>query len=197
MTAHFTRDPALGTHSWDSTLGGVQTDQFPNSASSFTITRPAVTGTMMVAPTLPTTNQVLYSDTSGNVTSNAEFTYTATGLTITKTEAKVIVKGGSATNGAMLHMDAAKKAHLWNSENTDLDIATNGVVRVTVAAASGVSFAGAVDITGATSLKGTVGFNNTAPIAKPTVTGSRGSNAALASLLTELANYGLIINSSS
>ena len=32
-------------------------------------------------------------------------------------------------------------------------------------------------------------------IAKPTVTGSRGSNAALASLLTALADYGLIVNS--
>lgn len=42
-----------------------------------------------------------------------------------------------------------------------------------------------------------VGFNNTAPIAKPTVTGSRGSNAALASLLTALASYGLITDSTS
>jgi hypothetical protein len=40
-----------------------------------------------------------------------------------------------------------------------------------------------------------VGFHGTAPIAKPTVTGSRGGNAALASLLTALANYGLITNS--
>ncbi|MGE5650949.1 MAG: hypothetical protein ACM34A_12200 [Bacillota bacterium] len=32
-------------------------------------------------------------------------------------------------------------------------------------------------------------------IAKPTVTGSRGANAALASLLTSLANYGLITDS--
>lgn len=43
----------------------------------------------------------------------------------------------------------------------------------------------------------TVGFNNTNPIAKPTVTGSRGGNAALASLLTALANYGLITDSTS
>lgn len=44
---------------------------------------------------------------------------------------------------------------------------------------------------------GKSGFNNTAPIAKPTVTGSRGANAALASLLTALANYGLVVDSSS
>jgi len=42
---------------------------------------------------------------------------------------------------------------------------------------------------------GQSGFNNTAPIAKPTITGSKGGNAALASLLTALANYGLITDS--
>lgn len=41
-----------------------------------------------------------------------------------------------------------------------------------------------------------VGFFGTAAAAKPTVTGSRGGNAALASLLTGLANLGLITDSS-
>lgn len=40
-----------------------------------------------------------------------------------------------------------------------------------------------------------VGFNGSPPIAKPTVSGSRGGNAALASLLSVLANYGLITDS--
>lgn len=39
---------------------------------------------------------------------------------------------------------------------------------------------------------GNVGFFNTAPAARATVSGSRGGNAALASLLTALATYGLI-----
>ncbi len=42
-----------------------------------------------------------------------------------------------------------------------------------------------------------VGFYGTAPIAKPAPTGSRGGNAALASLLTALANLGLITDSTS
>lgn len=42
----------------------------------------------------------------------------------------------------------------------------------------------------------TLGFLGTAGIAKPTVTGSRGANAALASLLSALASYGLITDSS-
>jgi len=40
-----------------------------------------------------------------------------------------------------------------------------------------------------------LGFYTTAPIAKPTVTGSRGANAALASLLTQLAALGLLTDS--
>lgn len=47
-----------------------------------------------------------------------------------------------------------------------------------------------------TKLAGTVGFNNTAPIAKPTITGAKASNAALASVCTILANYGLATDSS-
>jgi hypothetical protein len=41
-----------------------------------------------------------------------------------------------------------------------------------------------------------MGFFGTNPIIKPTVTGSRGGNAALASLLTQLAALGLVIDSS-
>lgn len=40
-----------------------------------------------------------------------------------------------------------------------------------------------------------IGFWNATPVTKPTVTGSRGGNAALADLLTELATMGLITNS--
>jgi len=42
-----------------------------------------------------------------------------------------------------------------------------------------------------------LGFYNTTPAAQPTVTGSRGGNAALADLLTDLALLGLIVDSSS
>jgi hypothetical protein len=46
-------------------------------------------------------------------------------------------------------------------------------------------------------LGGNIGFYATTPAAKQTVSGSRGGNAALASLLTALATIGLITNSSS
>jgi len=41
---------------------------------------------------------------------------------------------------------------------------------------------------------GDLGFYGTAPVAQQTITGSRGGNAALADLLTKLANTGLIID---
>ena len=56
---------------------------------------------------------------------------------------------------------------------------------------------GAVTVSGSLAITGNVGFYGTAVAAKPTVTGSRGSNAALASLLTALAGLGLLTDSSS
>lgn len=54
---------------------------------------------------------------------------------------------------------------------------------------------GGATLSGSLKVVGNSGFNNTAPISKPTVSGSRGGNAALASLLTALASYGLITDS--
>ncbi len=52
-------------------------------------------------------------------------------------------------------------------------------------------------VTGATTLAGDVGFCGAAATSRQTVTGSRGGNAALASLLTALATLGLITDNSS
>jgi hypothetical protein len=53
---------------------------------------------------------------------------------------------------------------------------------------------GGMVVGGPLKIQGAVGFNNTTPLAKPSVTGSHLNNPALVSLLTELANYGLITN---
>lgn len=63
------------------------------------------------------------------------------------------------------------------------------VVQVVAEASSSVT---ARDLT----VEGDVGFYGAAPAARPTVTGSRGGNAALASLLTALEDLGLIVDSS-
>ena len=72
----------------------------------------------------------------------------------------------------------------------NVDSAT-GNLRVTRVSGSGVATLSNLQVVAS------VGFNNTSPVAKQTVTGSRGGNAALASLLTALSNYGLITDSSS
>ncbi len=51
---------------------------------------------------------------------------------------------------------------------------------------------GQVTLADALAVGGNAGFNGAAPIAKPTVTGAKGGNAALASLLSALAAYGLV-----
>jgi hypothetical protein len=54
-----------------------------------------------------------------------------------------------------------------------------------------------VDSDGTTTVYGKLGVNGSTPPAKPTITGSRGGNAALALLLTALASYGLITDGTS
>jgi len=57
---------------------------------------------------------------------------------------------------------------------------------------AGGYFGGAVSVGGALSVTGNLGLFGTAATTKKTVTGSRAGNVALASLLTQLAAYGLI-----
>lgn len=65
-------------------------------------------------------------------------------------------------------------------------------------AAAKLNVTGELELDGALNHDGTtVGFYGTAPATKQTVSGSRGGNAALTSLLTALATLGLITNSSS
>jgi hypothetical protein len=59
-------------------------------------------------------------------------------------------------------------------------------------ATGAITFSSALTSVGNFRVNGLSGFNNTAPIAKPTVSGAKGSNAALASLMTALAAYGLV-----
>jgi hypothetical protein len=104
----------------------------------------------------------------------------------------VLVKGNSVDNllycdvvnnvvvlgGSTRHYDNAK--HFYGSGD-DAEVYYDGA-NLQISSDTGIQFSG------------NIGFN-TAPIAKPSVTGSRGGNAALASLLTELANLGLITDS--
>lgn len=67
-------------------------------------------------------------------------------------------------------------------------------LRLESTAGNGNIIAGTIRI-GHVSNASALSFHNTAPIAKPTITGSKGGNAALGNLLTALQNYGLIVDS--
>jgi hypothetical protein len=58
-----------------------------------------------------------------------------------------------------------------------------------------ITGSGFIQLTQDVKIVNRVGFNNASPLSKPTISGSRGGNAALASLLTALASYGLITDS--
>jgi len=76
----------------------------------------------------------------------------------------------------------------------DPDLVGSGEVQIT----GKVHTTGEAEIDGALNHDGAnVGFYATAPVTQATVTGSRGGNAALASLLTALAATGLIVDGSS
>ena len=68
----------------------------------------------------------------------------------------------------------------------------NGVAMLTITNGN-AAFSNGLNITaGGFQVTGNMGFNGAAKIARPTVTGAKGSNAALASLMTALAAYGLV-----
>ena len=79
--------------------------------------------------------------------------------------------GLGVTSARLNHVAPAGSTHAFVIGTTDTMLVAN----------TGIQFA-AVPL----------GFNAATPIARPTVSGAKGSNAALASLLTALASYGLI-----
>lgn len=70
-----------------------------------------------------------------------------------------------------------------------------GTTDTTGLAAGGLKAAGASIFSSSVQIVGNVGFNGSAPVAKGTITGSRGGNAAVASLITYLASRGDITDS--
>jgi hypothetical protein len=76
-----------------------------------------------------------------------------------------------------------------NTSNANLDLVAKGTGGVRLKDGNGNTKIIATDVG--------VGFQGSSPLAKPSVSGSRGGNAALASLLTALASYGLITDATS
>lgn len=87
------------------------------------------------------------------------------------------------------HLGGAFRSINLNHDDTNGTVSTSGG-DLALAPSSGL-----VSVAGNLSVSGRVGFNGAGPIAKPTVTGSRASGAALVSLLAALASLGLITDS--
>lgn len=89
----------------------------------------------------------------------------------------------SSTGGSIIPGTAAYASVIGTGSPRSMHLATNNAVAITIDSAQGVAFAARV------------GFNGVGALAKPTITGSRGGNAAVASLLAALVSYGLIVDS--
>jgi len=91
------------------------------------------------------------------------------------------------TTGQLTHSEAGASINLRL-----INRIWGGEVKIAAVSAAGV-FATPFrvqSVAGATALA----FHNTAPINKPTIAGAKGGNVALANLLTALANYGLLVD---
>lgn len=171
------------------------------AAASGTVGLTAVTGSTgnyMDAGSAPALSQAITPTMTG------KWTFTVAG-------AAVLVQNDTGllqfrnTAGTEVAQAGTLKSWLGSGTNvTDFSLGSVAAFNLFASASSNaaVSFTSTAMVIGNTTdnltlkIVGNIGFNNTAPISKPTVTGSKGANAALASLLTALASYGLIIDSS-
>ncbi|HXJ47815.1 MAG TPA: hypothetical protein VNF91_01485 [Candidatus Acidoferrum sp.] len=112
--------------------------------------------------------------------------------TASASQPQLAVKKGDGTNTNSLLFTAP-------SGLFELPLALSGSTGIKLGADASAtlyrSAAATIKTDAALAVAGNLGVNGTAPVAKPTVTGAKGSNAALGSLLTALASYGLITDS--
>lgn len=112
----------------------------------------------------------------------------------------LVVQGRSGQTAALVRLQgitststARDQAHIDTEWADSTDATRKGRLKLSAAdtaAREGIR----IEAGGGSAL---IGFYGAAAVAKPTVTGSRGGNAALASLLTQLASLGLIVDSTS
>ena len=134
------------------------------------------------------------------ITGNTAFTAAMVGNTITINSVPYTV--ASFVDGT--HITLTTSAGTQTGVSWSATLAASGLDEWTAQTIGGSGSDGTstleVTHTGSSGLAGVqfncpVGFNSTAPIAKPTVTGSKAGNAALASLITALASLGLVTDS--
>lgn len=133
----------------------------------------------------------------------AEWHYGSTAQVVPGVADPAFTVGGNTPTYSLYEVDAGEDEKVWAivASGGDLfiraikDDGTLGEIVLQFARTAGdVTLA---TLSSALNVAGGVGFHGTAAQAKPTVTGSRGSNAALTSLLSTLAGIGLLTDSTS
>lgn len=163
---------------------------------------PAIGGTTPAAGTFTT----LQANTSLLVNTTGEMATFGTG----SGSARIVVRGAAGNSREIrLSTGTGPTSPRWgvlatSTAESGSEAGTNfGVARYNDAgsfvdlALQIIRSSGEVQVENALKVKGNIGFFNTSPGSKPTITGSRGSNAALASLLTAGATLGLWTDSTS
>ena len=117
----------------------------------------------------------------------------------------ITLSSTAGTQSGVAYTFATSQTDLWTlqtiggsgaSGSSTLKFSHTGTTGVTaVEFASPVTCDSTLSVGTDLSIAGKVGFYSTSPQSQPTITGSRGGNAALTSLLTALANLGLVTDS--
>lgn len=100
--------------------------------------------------------------------------------------------------GVIIPLDLAVNGGDLTSTATTFNMLNSGVTTLNFGGAADVNIgnvAKTTTIAGLAKVVGNIGFYNTAPQSKQTVSGAKGSNAALGSLMTALAALGLVTDS--
>jgi hypothetical protein len=118
-----------------------------------------------------------------------------------RTRAGDVVFNEDSNNNMKFRVEGANDANLLVTDGPNDAVAIGAATRADSAklyVAGKISTSDEMEINGALNHDGsTIGLNGNTPVAKGTITGSRGGNAALASLLTFLASRGDITDSTS
>jgi hypothetical protein len=173
-----------------------------NIIAGGTITATTLTGTLSTAAqanitsvgTLTSLDMAGQIDMNGNnliAGAGASFTQitASTGLIQGSSSSTMILSGGTGvSNGATIVLYG--ESH--GSKDGDFEFRDNTTVKLWYDSSQSV-----FQVNGNLKITSNIGFFDTTPLSKQTITGSRDNNPALTSLLTALAAYGLLVDSSS
>lgn len=174
-------------------FGGTFVNQFGANHIDFT---PAVDTSMITMKNAPgqsmppillnsNTNVQLFAiDASGDVTSAGGGNFTAG-----------VLAGYYDTNSSNWNVDNTGAMFCYSASQFQADVTFGSGITMNIGDGINMVLGTTTGLKIGTGTNQLIGFYNSTPIVKPTVNGAKAGNAALTSLCTQLANLGLITNS--